>query len=130
MNTRTVMTVAAVVGLIFAVGLLLMPAFMGTLYGTGTGPSHLLLSRFFGTALLALGLINWLARDAEYATLHPILIGNLVGDSVGAIVSVTGILGGAMSSFGWSAVVIYVLLALGFAYLQFMGQPVNVRQRA
>lgn len=130
MNTRTVLTTAAVIALIFAVGLLLMPAFMATLYGIGTSPSEVLLARFFGTGLLAIGLINWLAKDMDYSTLRPILLGNLVADIVGLIVSVMGTVGGVMNSLGWLSVALYLLLALGFAYLQFMGQPVNVRQRA
>jgi len=130
MNTRTVMTIAAVVALVFALGLILMPAFMGTLYGTGTSPNQLLLARLFGSALLGFGLINWLARDSDYATLRPIILGNLVGDFVGFIVCVMGTLGGVMNSMGWLSVALYLLLALGFAYLYFMGQPVNVRQRA
>ena len=130
MNTRTVLTVAAVIGLIFAVGLLLIPDFMGTLYGLGTSPVQAVLARYFGLTLLGVGLINWFARDMDYASLRPIIIGNLVADFVGIIVSVMGTLGGVMNALGWSSVLIYLLLTLAFAYLQFMGQSVNVRQRA
>jgi hypothetical protein len=130
MNTRTVLTTAAVVALVYAVGLLLMPAFMGNLYGLGTSPVQELIARFFGTGLLAVGLINWLAKDMDYATPRPIILGNLVGDAVGLIVALMGTVGGVMNSLGWSSVVIYLLLTLGFGYLQFMGQPVSARQRA
>jgi hypothetical protein len=130
MNTRTVLTVAAVIGLVFALGLILMPAFMGTLYGTGTSPNQLLLARLFGSALLGFGLMNWMARDLDYSALRPILFGNLAGDVVGFIVCVMGTLGGVMNSMGWLSVALYLLLSLGFGYLYFMGQPVSVRQRA
>jgi hypothetical protein len=39
---------------------------------------------------------------------------------VGFIVSLMGTLSGATNAMGWSAVVIYLLLALGFAYFQFV----------
>jgi hypothetical protein len=126
MNTRTVLTVAAVIAIVFALGLILMPAFMGTLYGTGTSPNQLLLARLFGSALLGFGLMNWVAKDLDYATLRPILLGNLAADAVGLIVCVMGTLSGVMNSMGWTSVVLYLLLALGFAYLYFMGQPVSV----
>jgi hypothetical protein len=129
MNTRTVLTVAAVIAIIFALGLILMPAFMGTLYGTGTSPNQLLLARLFGSALLGFGLMNWVAKDLDYATLRPILLGNLAADAVGLIVCVMGTLSGVMNSMGWTSVVLYLLLALGFAYLYFMGQPVSVARR-
>lgn len=129
MNTRTVLTLAAVIAIIFALGLILMPAFMGTLYGTGTSPNQLLLARLFGSALLGFGLMNWVAKDLDYATLRPILLGNLAADAVGLIVCVMGTLSGVMNSMGWTSVVLYLLLALGFAYLYFMGQPVSVARR-
>jgi hypothetical protein len=130
MNTRTVLTLSAVVAVIFALGLLLMPAFMGTLYGTGTSPNQLLLARLFGAALLGFGVINWAARDMDYSALRPIILGNLVGDVVGFIVCVQGTLAGVMNSTGWLSVALYLLLALGFGYLRFMGQPTSIRQRA
>jgi hypothetical protein len=130
MNTRTVLTAAAVIAFIFALGLILMPDFMGTLYGLGTSPVQALIARFFGTALLALGVVNWFARDMDYAAVRPIILGNLVGDAAGLIVSLMGTVGGVMNSVGWLSVVLYLLLILGFGYLQFMGQPVSIRQRA
>lgn len=130
MNTRTVLTVAAVIGLVFALGLILMPDFMGTLYGLGTSPVQALIARLFGSALLGFGLMNWMARDLDYSALRPILFGNLAGDAVGFLVSLMGTLGGVMNSTGWLSVVLYLLLALGFGYLYFMGQPVSVKQRA
>jgi len=130
MNTRTVLSVSAVVALIYAVLSLLLPTTIGPMYGLGTSPAEVLLARFFGVELLIIGLVNWLSKDAEYATLRPIILGNLIGDGVGVIVSVMGTLNGVMNSLGWSSVAIYLLLALGFAYLQFMGQTVSVRQRA
>lgn len=129
MSTRTLLSIAAVVGLIFALALLLMPAFMGTLYGLGANPVQTLLARYFGVTLLGVGLINWLAKDMDYASLRPILLGNLVADFVGILVSLMGTLSGVMNSMGWSSVVIYLLLTLGFAYVVFMSQPANVKQR-
>lgn len=130
MNTRTLLTIAAVLALLFALGLLLIPATIGPLYGFAGTPAEVLITHFFGSALLAIGLINWLAKDADYADLRPILLGNLIGDAVGALVAMMGTLSGVMNALGWSTVVIYLLLGLAFAYLYFMGQPVNIRQRA
>ena len=120
MNLRTFLTIAAVVALVYALGLILMPAFMNSTYGLGTSASEILLSRFFGVELLVLGLIIWLAKDLTGASVRPIITGNLIGNAVGTIIALMGTLGGVMNSVGWSAVAIYFLLALGFAYFQFM----------
>jgi hypothetical protein len=120
MNLRTFLTIAALVALVYALGLILMPAFMNSTYGLGTSASEILLSRFFGVELLVLGLITWLAKDLTGASVRPIITGNLIGNAVGTIIALMGTLGGVMNSVGWSAVAIYFLLALGFAYFQFM----------
>lgn len=43
-----------------------------------------------------------------------------MGQMIGLIVSLMGTLSGACNAVGWSAVAIYLVLALGYAYLQFM----------
>ena len=121
MKLRTFITITAVVGLLYAVGLLFVPAFMATTYGMGTSASEILLARLFGGALLALGLVQWLSRDFTGASIRPVIVGSLVGEIVGLIVALFGTLGGTMSGVGWSAVVIYLVFGLGFAYYQFMG---------
>ena len=120
MNLRTFLTIAAVVALVYALGLILMPAFMASTYGLGTSASEILLSRFFGVELLVLGLITWLAKDLTGDSVRPIITGNLIGNAVGTIIALMGTLSGVMNSVGWSAVAVYFLLALGFAYFQFM----------
>ena len=122
MSTRTLLMVAAVVTLVFGVGLLLIPNIIGPTYGFGTSPAEILLGRFIGAAFLAIGLINWYSKDAGYAVLRPVIIGNLVGDAAGFIVSLQGTLGGVMSSVGWLSVALYLLLGLGFAFFLFMGK--------
>jgi hypothetical protein len=130
MNTRTVLIIAAVVALSYGLATLLIPTIIDPLHGFGTSLQEVFLTRFLGGALLGLGVINWLAKDQDYATLHPILIGNLVADVVGLILSVTGTLAGTMNAMGWVGAVCYLVLVPAFAYLQFMGQPVSTRQRA
>jgi hypothetical protein len=120
MNRRIFLTISALLALGYAAGLILMPAFMNSTYGLGGSDSEILLSRFFGVELLVLGLITWLAKDSTGASVAPIIVGNLFGNAVGAIVALMGTLNGVMNSVGWSAVAIYVFLTLGFAYFQYM----------
>ena len=51
-----------------------------------------------------------------------VVFGNLTGDVVGFVVILIGQLAGIANALGWMNVAIYLLLALGFAYVQFM-QP-------
>ena len=120
MKLGTFLIIASVLALGYGLGLLLVPAFMNMRYGLGTSSSELLLSRFFGSELLLLGLINWMSKDFTGDSARPVIIASLVGNTIGAIVALIGTLSGVMNSAGWSAVAIYLLLALGFAYFQFI----------
>ena len=120
MSRRTFLTIAALLALGYAAGLILIPAFMNSTYGFGSSDSEILLSRFFGVELLVLGVVTWLAKDLTGAMVAPLITGNLIGNAVGAIIALMGTLGGVMNAVGWSAVAIYIFLTLGFAYFQFM----------
>ena len=120
MRLRTFFTIASVVALVYAVGLILLPGIMNTLYGFGGSASEKLISQFFGVTLLIIGLILWLGKNLNGVSARPIIAGNLIGNVVGTLIALVGTLGGTMNSFGWSAALIYFLLALGFAYFQFM----------
>ena len=120
MKLRTLFIVAAVVALIYAVGLLVVPGTMNTLYGLGASSSEKLLARLFGVDLLIIGLIFWLGKDLNSISSRPIVTASLIGNVVGFIVAAVGTIRGTMNGFGWSAVLIYLLLAIGFAYYQFM----------
>jgi len=119
MNQRTFLILAAILALGYGLGLVLMPAFMNSTYGFGTGASEILLARFFGLELLGLGVAAWLSKDLTGASARPIITGSLIADALGTIFALLGTLNGVMNSAGWSAFGLYLLLTLGFAYFQF-----------
>jgi hypothetical protein len=124
MRLRTFFMIAAVVALIYAAALLLVPAFMNSMYGIGTSSSEKLLARFFGVDLLVVGLVLWMGRDLNNVSTRSIVTANLIGNTIGIVVALVGTLTGVMNAAGWSAVLIYLLLALGFAYFQFMAPAI------
>ena len=95
MNLRTFLIIVSNLALGYALGLILIPAFMNTNYGLGTSGSEILLSRFFGVEMLVFGIITWLAKDVTGASVHPIVTESLIGNAVGAMIAVLGTLGGA-----------------------------------
>jgi uncharacterized membrane protein len=123
MKLKTFLMIVAVVAVLFAIGLILAPGFMDATYGTGATPGEMLTDRMFGSALLALGVIAWLARDLTGASVRPIITGSLIGEAVGFVVALMGTLSGVMNATGWTTVVIYLLFTLGFAYFQFVAPP-------
>jgi hypothetical protein len=120
MKLNTLLTINAVVILVYAVGALFIPATMLIMYGMTYGPGEQLMTRYFGASMLALGLLSWLARNATDAIARrAVILAFLVFDTAGAVVSVQGTLSGVMSSLGWQVVAIFLVLLLGFVYFQF-----------
>jgi len=116
MSSKLYLTIAAVLAILYGIGFVLIPAKMGELYGVQPEPHAILNVQYFGSALLAWGVIMWFARDLDWAAVRGVLIGSVVGDAVGGLLSVWGISQGLVNAFGWTSVVIYVLLLLGALY--------------
>ena len=115
--------IAAVVAILYALALLLVPGAMDTSYGTGPSAGEMLTDRMFGSALLGWGIIFWLSRDFTGANARPVIIGSLVGEAVFFVVALVGTLTGVMNATGWTAVVIGLVFTLAFAYFLFVAPP-------
>lgn len=121
MKFSTVLLVNAIVALVYGIALVLLPATVLSIYGVTPGPAVNLASQLFGVELLHVGLLCWLVRNvSESVVQRAFIIASLIAQVVGVIVSVMGTLSGVFNAVGWSAVAIFLLLALGYAYLQFM----------
>jgi hypothetical protein len=121
MKFSTVVIINAVVALVYGIALVLLPGTVLSIYGITPGPAVNLASQLIGVEMIHIAVICWLARRvSDGAAQKAIILGGLVGQVIAVIVSMIGTLSGVFSAMGWSAVVIYLLLALGYAYLQFM----------
>ena len=121
MKYSNLLVVNAVVALLYGVGLVLLPSTVLSLYGVTPGPAVNLASQLFGVELLHVGLICWFARNvSDGPAQRAIIIASLIGQVIGLVVALMGTLSGVFNAVGWSAVAIYLLLSLGYAYLQFM----------
>ncbi|MEE8430000.1 MAG: hypothetical protein V3S16_02010 [Candidatus Desulfatibia sp.] len=121
MKLSNLLVINAIVALVYGISFVLVPATVLSLYGMTQGTSEALAGQFFGVALIAIGLLTWFAKNvADSEAQRAIILALLISDVVGIIVAVLGTLSGVMNAVGWSAVGIYLLFALGYAYFQFM----------
>ena len=129
MKLSTLMVVNALVAAIFGVGFVVVPGQLMSLYGPEVSPQLVYVARLFGAALLGFAVLTWTAKNApDSDTRRAILLALFVGDGIGFVVALIGQIGGVMNALGWSTVVIYLLLAIGFGYFCF-AQP-NVPRQA
>lgn len=123
MKLSTLLVIAAVISAVFGVAFVLATGPLLSLYGVTLDRAGTLIAQLFGALLIGLAVLNWFGRNlTDPAAQRAFVFGNLAGDVVGFVVILLGQLAGITNVLGWSSVAIYLLLGLGFAYIQFM-QP-------
>jgi hypothetical protein len=123
MKLKHLFIINAIISLGYAFGELLITETMFSLYfGTETPTAEaLLVARYFGWGLLAVGLICAFVANAPPSEAKQAIVKALfIADVVGLIVSLMGIFSGTFTALGWSAVVIYVFLSAGYGYFWFI----------
>jgi hypothetical protein len=120
MKPSTYFTAAGILGVAFGLVFALFAEQALPLYGLPVTPGMVLEGRYFGSALLGLGALGYVMRDAHDAVLvRKALLAVMLGAAVGAVVSVIGMLTHVLGPLGWSSAAIYVLLiAFGAASLK------------
>ena len=123
MKLSTLLVVAAVIGAVFGIAFVVATGPLLSIYGITLDKAGTLVAQLFGSLLIGLATLNWFARNVtDPEARQAIVFGNLAGDVVGFVVILLGQLAGIANALGWSNVAIYLLLALAFAYVQFV-QP-------
>lgn len=121
MTYRILFVLNAIVTFLFGAAFLAVSSIALKQFGVDDYASTRLMTQFFGTAMLALGLALWFAKDiGQEAVQRGIGIALLIGAVAGLIVTIIGTTSGTLREFGWAAMLIYVLFGLGYAYLIFM----------
>jgi hypothetical protein len=117
MNAKLYLTIFAVVAILYGIGFVLIPQSLAVLYGVPPDPYVILNARFFGSALLALGVIAWFGRDfGDWSAVRGVLIGAAVGDVVGGLINIWATIQGLLNALAWSSTILYALLLVGALY--------------
>ena len=117
MRLNILMVLNAIVAGVFGVVFVLVPGRLVSLYGVTADASLTYVAQLFGAALIALAVVTWMARNAaDSDARRAIVLGLAIGNIVGFVIALIGQLGAVVNALGWSTVVIYLLLALGFGF--------------
>ena len=125
MSYKNIVTISSFVAFVFGLGFVLMPAQLTGFYNVTLNEGGIFIGQLFGASLLGYGVLNWFGKHfSDEQAQQGLVNANLVGDGVGFIFALMGQLSGAtgVNALGWSTVLIYLLLALGFAYLRFFAK--------
>jgi hypothetical protein len=121
MNTRILMTAAALVLALLGLGALFAPQELLTYLGAA--PSGFLppLVQLLAAALLGMAMIDWMAKGSKVGGIYnrPIAIGNLTHFAIGAISLAKFTIHGHPPVFAIVVSVVYVVFALAFGVVVF-----------
>jgi hypothetical protein len=121
MKLTTLFIVYAVVSAAFGLAFVFVPETSLALYGITLSPGGVPIARLFGAALLEFALLSWFARKSgDSEARQAIVLAIFVGEALGFVVALFGQLSGVVNALGWSTVAVYLVLAMGFGYFQFM----------
>ena len=120
MKLSTFLSIVGIVSILFGIGFVAVPAEVLAQYGVPGDQYTIFMSRFFGGALVQIGMLVWLARNiVDSLGRRSIVLSGLIGMAIGFGVALCGQMSGVVNALGWSTVAIYALFAIGFAYFQF-----------
>ena len=121
MTLRRLFAINLPLALLFGLSCALLPAEICAVYGLTANTAALWTTRLLGGSLLGFAMLMWFGwRFATQGAQRAIAFALLVQDSIGFVASLEAQGSRDMTSVGWSNLVLYGLLALGYAYFLFL----------
>ena len=121
MNFRTLFLINSFVAFLFGLAFLFVPTLVIKQFGVDNYASTKMVAEFFGTAMLALGLLLWFAKNVtDEAVQKGMGMALLVGAIAGLVVTVIATAAGTLRANGWIAIITYILFGIGYAFLLFL----------
>jgi hypothetical protein len=122
MSAKLFLTIIAVLGILYGLAFVFIPSQMAPIYGVPIDPHTTLETQFFGSALIWLAIVSWLAKDfRDWDAVKGVLIGTAVGSVIGGGVNLFGTFQGLLNGMAWTTTVIYVLVLIGSLYCLSVG---------
>ena len=115
MRPSLALSIGAVAAVLPGLAVTLAPAQLLSAFGLGAPTEALIQSRDLGLTLMALGIINWTARNAVGAPLLGLLWGNIFLQVASIVVHVWEIVVGIFPPFAAAAIVIPLALVIVYA---------------
>lgn len=115
MKASILFSASSVLAVVFGTVLVLAPEQLMSMFGITLGAGGQLVARLFGASLIGFAVIAWSSRDApDSQARQATIIGMLTGVVGGFVITLFTKLGGSSNDMGWSIVILYLLMSLGW----------------
>ena len=117
MTAKTFLTISSIFAILYGLGFLLFPGQSIAIYGTEPESHLVLLVRYFGSALLAFGVLEWFGKDfRDWEAVRAVLIAVIILNGVGLLVTLWGMAEGLLNLMAWSSIILYAVFLAGAVY--------------
>ena len=121
MKLRHLFTITIFLAAFFGVLCSLFPRWVLVLYSLTASDAAIWTTRLVGGSILGYATLMWFGRKTDSVEARRgIALALLIQDVIGFAASIEIQLGGSMNAFGWSNLILYGLLALGYAYFIYL----------
>jgi len=121
MKLKTLLTIYAVIGLLFGLGFLLVPEQLISSYAVSLGEPGKWVGRYFGATLIGISILAWSVRNVPYGEASKgIILGLTVGNLLGLIVGIFDVIDAAGNWMDWLNLLVYLFFTVSFGYFQFV----------
>jgi hypothetical protein len=112
------MVIKSIIVMVFGIGFVAVPRFMGETFGMSLDEGGILMARLFGTAFIFEAILLWLARNGSISepAIRGIVWAVVVSNLIGFVVTLMASLNEVWNALGWLPVGLYLVLSLAFAY--------------
>ncbi|MEW6579000.1 MAG: hypothetical protein AB1435_07375 [Chloroflexota bacterium] len=118
MTFKMLLTIKAVVCLVFGLLLLLVPSGLFDILGASLDDVGRIPAREYGAAMLGTLVLTWLGRTLTDLKVQRIILLDLfVYDAVGFVVTLLPTISGTLNALGWGIVAVYLFFTVGSGYL-------------
>jgi hypothetical protein len=125
MTFKALLTIKAIVCVLFGPILLFVPATLLKFLGSSLESGGAFTAREYGAALLGGFLLTLFARNTTAADARrAILLYLLVYDAIGFAVTLASVASGVLNSFGLGIAAVYLFFTLGSGYLLLHREPI------
>lgn len=114
-------TINLFIAIFFGISCALFAPWVISLYGLRPDAGSIWTTRLVGGSILGYASLMWFGRKAaSVESRRAIALALFIQDIVGFLASLEIQLGGSMNAFGWSNLILYGLLTLGYGYFYFI----------
>ena len=108
MSLKTVFILITISAGFYAIASILIPTTMLSWYGPIYTDSLVMMTRFFGVALLAIALITFFLKDVQLTkNIRSVVLAIMISDAVGFFVALWAKMTNIVNNLGWLNVAIY-----------------------